>query len=185
MATTFAVRGRVAGMMRGGALLAALAGVIALPACGGGEPATLPSRRTPGTPVADVLEGRDGGAVPAAPAAVTAAPPASAPAAGAPTPRCRPLRTDAMIGQAGWTGSKRCAAGARLWADIPDVDRACRGDADCALLEAHTCFRLAVAKTAAARYRRETPCQNPAAGPCWLGRHAVACREGCCTLERR
>jgi hypothetical protein len=118
--------------------------------------------------------------LPAAPASHPVAGAAPAPAGGTCRPPPRALGQD--WGIPGWTGSGACARGARLWADVPPADRDCQSDADCVLLEAHTCFQLAVASRAAEKYRSAKPCPNPAAGPCARRPMAAACRDGCCGL---
>jgi hypothetical protein len=99
---------------------------------------------------------------------------------------CRPkLPASGMGGNAGWPGGKACAEGSRLWNEGPASDRSCTTDDDCVLVEAHTCFRIAVAREAVGRYRRSTPCVNPASGPCARRPGAAVCKNSCCEVILR
>lgn len=137
-------------------------------------------------------QGPDRPAAPAPPVPVPAPAPAAGPVAsiaGAESPvpvaGCAIDLGGSGSGLAGWAGSAACAEGARRWGHIPAADRSCGSDTDCALLEAHTCFRIAVRAGVAEDYRAHRPCVSPNAGACgstWTW--GVQCKAGCCVLTQ-
>ena len=88
----------------------------------------------------------------------------------------------ADIAWGGYDESPECAALARR--TIRGSDRACRSDADCALVHpGASCREQSVAASRVDAYRAlPAACTHPAGGPCNPAR--TVCRAGCCTTTQ-
>jgi hypothetical protein len=125
---------------------------------------------------------------PVSAATPTAAPSVSGPPAGASIEprlglRCGIGPGDAVVAPAPWPGeSARCRALDRKWAGVERGERACKADADCAVVVG-TCESWAVARRAASKYR-EPPCEQPTPRTCSRPATRAACEGGCCVVAR-
>ena len=86
------------------------------------------------------------------------------------------------IAWGGWNGTPDCAGIAS--SVIQGADRACRQDADCALVATTPCASHAVGAAAAERYRSfPVPCNHPLAGMCLPQQWYPVCQQGCCVAS--